>query len=132
MSEGKKKILIIDDDRDYKNIWKIVLEKNSFEVVTADNGEEGLALFEKEKPDLIILDVMMETPDKGFRVGEEIKKKVGILGTPIIIASATTDGTGSRDIDREMDWIPAEIYMEKPFTEEALLKNIDSLLRSKE
>ncbi len=130
MSEGKKKILIIDDDRDYMNIWKIVLEKNSFEVVSADSGEEGLAIFEKEKPDLIILDVMMETPDKGFRIGEEIKKKVGLLGTPIILASASTDNADI-DIDRAMDWIPAEIYMEKPFTEEALLKNIDSLLSSK-
>ncbi|MDY6843635.1 MAG: response regulator [Thermodesulfobacteriota bacterium] len=131
MSENMKKILIIDDDLDYLNIWKIVLENNSFEVITASTGEEGLALFHKENPDLIILDIMMETPDKGFRVGEEIKKKVGVLGTPIIIASATTDRTNI-DIDRQMDWIPAEIYMEKPLTEEALLKNINVLLKRKE
>ncbi len=81
--EDKGKILIVDDDRDIVEAMKVVLESKQYEVVTAESGEEGLKKVKFERPDLIILDIMMETGDKGFDVCRELKKDQNNKDIPI-------------------------------------------------
>lgn len=69
------KILIIDDDPDLVEAMKVVLESKNYQVSSAKNGEEGLKKAKLEKPNLIILDIMMETGDKGFDVARDLKKR---------------------------------------------------------
>ena len=80
----KAKILIIDDDVDFVEATKIVLESKPYEVVVAHEGEEGLRKVVEEKPDLIILDVIMPIKD-GFTVAEQLKKDPQLSKIPVIM-----------------------------------------------
>ena len=62
------RIMIIDDDSDYRFTMETFLNRNGFETLTAENGQEGLGLIEKEHPDLILLDVMMQTTYSGLEI----------------------------------------------------------------
>lgn len=127
------KILIIDDDPDIVLAMKIVLESKAHSVRVAESGEEGLKQVNLDKPDLIILDVMMETMDKGFEVAKALKKDRGHKDIPILMLTAIKDSTGL-DFKNEAgdeDWLPVDDYMEKPLKPEALLSKVEGLLKNK-
>ncbi len=85
-----KKILVVDDDKDFCEILKAKLEKNGFEVELAHDGEEGLKKVLKNRPDVLVLDVMM--PNKnGFEVCKELKSKPEYEDLPIIMLTAVAD-----------------------------------------
>lgn len=65
MKDGKHVIMLVDDDPDLLDSMRIMLEKNNYHVISAESAEEGLALYKKEKPDLLIVDLMMEEVDAG-------------------------------------------------------------------
>ena len=83
-----KKILIVEDDKDYFFILKTNFEMAGFSVIVAENGEEGLNLIEKEKPDLIILDIMMPIMS-GFEMAKKMKEKN--ITIPIIFLTHLKD-----------------------------------------
>ncbi|MBI2054265.1 MAG: response regulator [Candidatus Staskawiczbacteria bacterium] len=74
MGNTNKKILIVEDDKDFLFILQESLKKEGFSVIISENGRDGLAKAEKEKPDLIILDILMPAMD-GYEVAEKIKEK---------------------------------------------------------
>ena len=73
MKEGKHVILYVDDDRDFLDSTKLVLESNGYVVETAESAEEGLRAFKRANPDLIIIDLMMEEVDAGTGLVKELK-----------------------------------------------------------
>ncbi|MBI5401038.1 MAG: response regulator [Candidatus Yonathbacteria bacterium] len=81
-----KKILLIEDDEHVAKIYEIKFSKEGYDIVLAANGEEGIEKIISEKPDLIILDLMMPKKD-GFTVLEEIKKNPDIASIPVIVIS---------------------------------------------
>ncbi len=127
----RKKILVIDDDPEICDALTEILTENGYEVVTALNTEDGLRLLENERPDLLILDIMMATMYEGLDFATEIRKKEGIWGIPIMIVSARPPAEKgySRTIDEDMDWIQADIFMEKPVDPEDLIHNVKLLLK---
>ncbi len=120
-----KKVLIIDDDADFVESVENLLEARGYEVVSASNGKEGVEAAKKEKPNLIILDVMMTTKDEGFNVARQLNELEGVKGTPVVMV------TGVR---REMNlpfgfepdqiWLPVKQVLEKPIKPETLLKAV--------
>ncbi|MCP5005992.1 MAG: response regulator, partial [Planctomycetes bacterium] len=72
---AKSEILIIDDDPDISEAMRITLEANAYSVITAKNGKEGLEKVKTETPDLIILDVMMDTDTEGFHVAYQLRSE---------------------------------------------------------
>lgn len=118
-----KKILIVEDDVDFQDIYSLYLQGESFQVSKAFNGSEGLAALEKETPDLIILDLIMPVMD-----GEEFYVRLREHGAwasiPVIIASVN-------------EKLPAKIaerggvsaVLKKPFAVDSLLEKIHSLLK---
>ena len=82
------KILIIDDDPDIVEAMRVVLESKDHQVSITKSGEEGLKQVNLDKPDLIILDVMMETMDKGFEVAKGLKKNQKHKDIPILMLTA--------------------------------------------
>ncbi len=90
MAENKL-ILVIDDDRDILEAAKIMLETEGFAVETASNSKQGLAKVEALKPDLILVDMMMETVDAGARLAGEIK--LSGCKAPVILLSSIGDAT---------------------------------------
>lgn len=87
----KKLILVIDDDRDMLEAIKIMLETAGFEVGTATDGKQGLLKAEELKPDLIIVDMMMETVDAGVKVAEKIQEMGAKI--PIFLLSSIGEAT---------------------------------------
>jgi len=87
----KGEILIIDDDPDFCEIAKTALEKASFLVRCASNGPQGLAMMREQKPDLVILDVIMVMPDEGVYVSEEIAHDPVLHDVPVVIVSSVVN-----------------------------------------
>ena len=125
------RILIVDDDVDMVEAMSVVLESRNYQVISAKSGGEGLAKARAEKPDLIILDIMMETSDKGFDVARELKKDKNYKDIPILMLTAIKDRTGL-DFRKEAGdetWLPVDDYMEKPLAPEKLIAKVESLLK---
>ena len=118
-----KKILVIDDDVDLIEVLRLMLEKNGYLVIDAQNGTRGYQLVEKERPDLIILDVMMATWDEGFEVVQKIRNNPKLAATPIIMLTAVTQQMGIR-YDKDKETLPVEEFIEKPVMPGTLLNII--------
>jgi len=126
----KKKILLVDDDPDYLFQLSIALEDMGFEVITADTQKEAENIIEKLRPDLAILDLMMENQDTGFILCHMMKNKYPDV--PIIIASAVTSETGLLfDVESEenQQWIKADLFLDKGIRMDQLHKEINKLLK---
>lgn len=129
MGQGKT-ILVIDDDPEICDAMQTILQDYGYRVLTALDTIRGGKLLEDEKPDLVILDIMMAGMDEGLNFACNIKKKEGAWGIPILIVSARPPaerGYG-RSIDQDMDWIAADVFMEKPVEPEDLIHNVRVLL----
>jgi CheY-like chemotaxis protein len=130
MENAKKKILIVDDDLDYLLQTRINVESFGFEVFTAENEQEAEEIIGKMKPDLAILDLMMEKEDSGFILCYKMKKVYPDM--PIIVATAVAFETGiSFNLNSEADrkWIKADLYLEKGIRADQLQKEINKLLK---
>jgi two-component system, OmpR family, response regulator len=126
----KKKILLVDDDTDYLFQLNIALQDMGFDVITTDTQKEAEDIIDKLRPDLAILDLMMENQDTGFILCHIIKNKYPEV--PIIIASAVTAETGLLfDVDSEDDkqWIKADLFLDKGIRKDQLQKEINKLLK---
>lgn len=130
MKENKKKILIIDDDADYLFQMELQVRNFGYEVITASSQEEGEKVLDTLKPDLAIVDLMMESKDSGFILSYKIKKKYPDV--PVIIASAVTAETGlgfSVETEDDRRWIKADKFLEKGLRPDQLHREINKLLR---
>lgn len=116
------KVLLAEDDRDFGNILSQYISISGFEVTLARDGKEAWDLFDKEKPDLCVLDVMMPEMD-GFTLGEKIKQSNPEL--PVIFLTAKSL---KEDIVRGLK-IGADDYITKPFDPEVLILRINNILR---
>ena len=127
------KILIIDDDQDMVQAMKVVLENKNYQVESATSGREGLEKAKQHKPDLIILDVMMENLDTGFEVSRDLKKDPLLKDTPILMLTSIKERTGF-DFEKEAgepDWLPVDDYCDKPLNPEDLVAKVEALLRKR-
>ncbi len=126
MAESAK-ILLIDDDPVFVEAMKAVLE-SEYRVVTAYNGEEGVEKAREQKPDLILLDVIMPTRD-GFQVCEQLKKDPELAKIPVLMLTSFARHKGATNIPVEAGLeLEAEGYMDKPVSPEALLKQVGIML----
>ena len=118
-----KKILIIDDDIDLVEAMRLILETAGFTVMDAQEGKKGLEKVLKEKPDLILLDVMMGTQDEGFHVAYQIKSNPETSDIPLIMLTAVGQETGfSFDKDKDEDFLPVNEFLEKPIDPDTLIE----------
>lgn len=121
------KIAIIDDDKDIIDAVSLVLSSKGYNVVSAMNANEGLKLIETEKPDIILLDVMMEEPDDGFFLAMKLRK-LGVT-TPIFLLTSISKVTGFEYAGSEN--LPVEEFLEKPLQSDLLLEKIKKYLEQK-
>lgn len=121
----QKKILIIDDDIDLVEAMRLTLENADFEVIDAQDGQKGLDKIEKEKPDLVLLDVMMETQDEGFHIAYQIRNNEETSDLPIIMLTAVGSETGfSFDKEKDEDFLPVNEFLEKPVNPDKLIEYV--------
>ena len=127
-----KKVLVVDDDPDVRLFSVTVLEENGYTPVEAANGEEGLKMIKKEKPELIILDVLMPR-QSGIRLYRELKTDKSFKDIPIIILSGIAKKTFLRSQKALTEFggkeVPEpKIYLEKPVEPEILAGEINNIL----
>ena len=123
----KRKILIVDDERDIVVILKLALEKEGYEVVEAYDGIEALEKIAIAKPDLILLDIMMPRMD-GYTMKLKLKENSETANIPVIIIT----GRGLlKEIIKQTEDAAISAYLEKPFTVATLLNNIKGVFGDK-
>lgn len=115
------KVLVVDDDSNICNLLRIYLEKEGFETITAENGEQAIELFESTNPDLILLDIMLPKLD-GWQVCREIRKN---SQCPIIMVTAK-DETFDKVLGLELG---ADDYIVKPFETKEVVARVRAVLR---
>jgi CheY-like chemotaxis protein len=133
------KILIIDDDPDIVEAMRMPLEANDYKVITANCGKEGLQKAREEIPDLIILDVMMETDTEGFHVAYELRSEkqdseyMNCRNIPILMITAISQKKGmSFSPEKDDVFLPVDNFIEKPIQPKDLLKMVAELMVNKE
>ena len=128
---NRKKILIIDDDPSFLEICSAILEESDYQVYTASSSKEGLEKLVSERPDLLLLDIMMASMDEGLNFATSIRQSEDLSKIPIMIISAQPDAEKGyqRSVDKEMDWISADMFMEKPVNPQDLLHNVRLLIQ---
>ncbi len=129
MGEPRKKVLVVDDDRDDLKMISMILEPEGYEIITAENGAEALEKVESEAPDLILLDVMMPELD-GFAACAKLKASPHSKGIPVVLLTGVAKQiTKTRyPIDGVLR-AEAEEYLEKPVDPEELLKVVAGYLK---
>jgi DNA-binding response OmpR family regulator len=118
------KIAIIDDDPDIIDASSLVLTSKGYEVITANNPDDGYKIVKENSPDLIILDVMMNEPDDGFFLAQKFRKNN--ITTPIIMYTSVSKTTGIDYGVNEM--VPVNEYVEKPISPAQLIEKVEKLL----
>ena len=125
MKDGKK-VLVIDDEPDTLTYFSTILEDNGYQVVTAENGEDGLSKAKKNPPDLITLDITMPEMS-GVRFYRRMKEEESLKSVPIIIITGISDDFKSF-ISSRSQVPPPEGYLAKPVEEEELLELVRKLV----
>jgi DNA-binding response OmpR family regulator len=125
------KILVVDDDPDVLEAIGIALEANGYEVITAHDGAEGLDKLKDERPDLMILDLLMPKMD-GFEVCKELKdpRRAKYAHIPIIILSSVREEASRRRYELETGLqLDVDDYVEKPIEHTILLERVKNTLK---
>jgi CheY-like chemotaxis protein len=127
------KILIIDDDPDIVMAVRMTLESVGHKVIDAPSGEEGLAVLKAERPDLVILDVMMETHTEGFQLALKLHSPdptsdlAEFKNTPILMLTAIHSTTPLR-FEPDIDYLPVELFVDKPIDPDDLIGKVEWIL----
>lgn len=127
------KILIVDDDPDLTKALKVTLESRQYTVLTAANRSEGMKKIKSNKPDLVILDIVMSTWQDGFEMSRELKADPLYKNMPILILTAIKNRTGIdfKSSAGDPNWLPVEGFLDKPVEPELLLAEVEKLLSKK-
>jgi CheY-like chemotaxis protein len=125
------KILFVDDDRDFLAAQTAFFGGRGYEVVTVDRVEGALERISQERPDVIVLDLMMEHYDSGFVLGRKIRQDPAMSNVPIIMLSGVASATGHKfagDTAALKDWIKLDAFLDKPATGRQLIKVVEEKL----
>ena len=127
---GNNRILIVDDDPDFVAVMKVVLQGEQYSVSSASDRDEGMNQIQAEKPDLIIMDVMMSTWSDGFEMSRDLKKDPRYQDIPILMLTGVEErtGIGFKSTAGDSEWLPVNGFLDKPVEREVLLEEVKSLL----
>ena len=132
----KPKILLVDDDPDVVELVRITLEANGYQFYRAENGPAGLKMVKEIRPDLIILDVMMDSTTEGFQVSYQLRSNDPkseyreFSQIPIIMMTGISQKMHMQfSPDQDGDYLPVDEFLEKPVRVDPLLEKIKKLLK---
>jgi len=124
---ARKKVLIIDDDKDFIQSVTALLQSDGYEVFAAPDGERGVEKAKVERPNLIILDIMMRDRTEGFFTMQNMRSIPGLKSVPVIILTSIYDGHPEFTIKADPSWLPCDVFLTKPVEPERLLREIRKL-----
>jgi CheY-like chemotaxis protein len=121
------KILVVDDDPDFVDLTSMILTREGYEVSSAANGHQALQAMRAERPDLVLLDVMMATPLEGVSVARKMSGAPTLKDIPIIMISSI-DSSQHADLLPDDMHIPTDAWISKPVDPDDLLRTIRRFL----
>ncbi len=124
------KILVVDDDPDFVNLTRRILQRKGYEVVTAASGQQALAVMRKEKPDLVLLDIMMSYILDGLDVSREMAQDPALKDVPVIMVTSLT-GARAEAVQLSGEYVPVDEWIHKPIDPDRLLARIEEALKGK-
>jgi CheY-like chemotaxis protein len=130
-----EKILIIDDNKDFADAIRTILETKQYDVKIATSSDEALKKLDEEIPDLVILDIIMQKGAEGILLARRFKKDPKLNKIPILMLTSITQQTGFKFVEddpRHPKFLPVELFVEKPVSPDELLEKVKNLLSSKE
>ena len=124
------KIVIVDDDPDIRETLKCILETRKYMAITASNKAQGLETIRAEKPNLAVLDVMMEAKDDGFEMARELKQDAEFKDMPILMLTGVKQETGIdfKSTAGDPTWNPVDSFLDKPVKPAAFIAEVEKLL----
>ncbi len=124
MAQAAKRVVCVEDEPEMIDLVRLILGRKGYEVIGANGGIEGLETVRREKPDLILLDLMMPDMD-GWEVYQQIKADPGVREIPVIVVTAK-----AQSIDKVLGLHIAKVddYITKPFGPQELLESVDKIL----
>lgn len=128
-------ILLIDDDPDIITSVRMTLESVGHRVEDARNGEEGIEKIKEDRPDLIILDVMMDTKTEGFQLALKLRNPdptsdfYAFKDIPILMLTSIHSTTPLR-FEPDIDYLPVELFVDKPIDPDDLIEKVDWVLKA--
>ena len=123
--EKRAKILLVDDDPDFVEATKVVLESQPYEVITALGGKEGLEKAREQKPDLVLLDIIMPQID-GFQVCQQLKKDPELAEVPVIMITSFSEKYRETSLGLSQGLtLEAEVFVDKPVSPAELLIRVE-------
>jgi len=123
------RILVVDDDKEFIESITAVLEHDGYKVSVAHNGTDGYNKAKKDKPDLMILDVMMTNDSEGFEVARKLHEDAETKHLPVVMITGIRKAKGLPfAFEPDEDWLPVKAVLEKPVKPELLLKKVKEAL----
>jgi len=133
MAAVKKTILVVDDDPDIVETTKTILEKAGYKIETASNGTEGLAKARDMKPDLMLLDIMMDKETEGFHVAYELRSDEKTKDIKILVLTNVGRKSGFKfSPETDEDYLPVDGFLEKPLEPKTLVATVKEVLGEKQ
>ena len=126
--DAKKKVLLIDDDKDFLMATKLILEKGGYEVFLAEDGKSGVDMAKSVGPNLAIIDMMMETWSEGFNVVSKLRTSDPGKQIPLIMLSAVDLQGPSQSFEPPDDLPTVDLVLHKPIKADDLLKYVGRLI----
>jgi CheY-like chemotaxis protein len=127
---SKPKILVVDDDIDYVESTAAILEANGYDVVAAYDGKEGFDKAKSELPQVILVDLMMNTINEGYDLVRNIRSDKRFDKVPLVMISSAHQVEAFKDANFVPDevWFPIDMFLDKPIDKETLLKHVSKML----
>ena len=121
-----KKVLVIDDDSEFVDAMTNVLDAKGYEVDSAPNGKDGIAKAKTNKPNIILLDVMMTTKSEGFDIARELHQDKMLKDVPIVmITGVRKEMSLPFGFEPDDTWLPVKNILEKPVRPDVLLRTVE-------
>lgn len=124
-AERKRRILLVDDDHEFVQSTRDLLESEGYDVIAAYDGESGLQTAIREKPDLMLLDVMMASNTEGFEVSRKIPQTPELANMPVIMVTGVRRALSLPfAFEPDETWLPVKDVLDKPVAPKLLLDSI--------
>jgi len=121
------KILVVDDDPDFIKISRTILQSQNYQVITAPNGEQGLEVMRKEKPDLVLLDIMMSYILDGLDARRQMAADQDLKSIPVIMVTSLTGERVRSELPSD-EYVPVSEWLHKPIDPDKLLAYVKKAL----
>ncbi len=128
MMSSAGKVLIVDDDPDFLEYTRIVLESHGYQVHTAASGKQALKMMREDKPDLVLLDVMMSYVLDGLNIARQMREDPELRNVPVIMISAIVSREEASMFPTD-EYLSVDIFMTKPVDPASLLKQVSRLIQ---